>query len=222
LPYSSIAYYAAHDQDDRGKASLRRVNGKVEGYDVDAEYAIIKNTILEERKELDALGVNHKSTRQLLQSYIECFKGKNALRTLGATLPICSQQLTGLSFLNTYASLFFRQSGFTNAFLITTILSIPPLLLILTLLTCVYSDHRPFNIDMPHCPHRQIWTSKSCSDICYSLHCDYARCRYPWLRAQNYRFEELSHLRRLRVVVLQRCAYVFELGPLQFLNSLLI
>jgi SP family sugar:H+ symporter-like MFS transporter len=128
LSYSDIAYYAAHDQDEKGKASLRCVNGKVEGYDVDAEYAIIKNTILEEHKELDALGVNHKSTRQLLRSYIECFKGKNALRTLGATLPICSQQLTGLSFLNTYASLFFRQSGFTNAFLITTILSTFPIL----------------------------------------------------------------------------------------------
>jgi SP family sugar:H+ symporter-like MFS transporter len=76
--YFIKAYYAAHDQDDRGKASLRRVNGNVEGYDVDAEYAIIKNTILEERKELDALEINDKSTRQLLHSYIECFKGKNA------------------------------------------------------------------------------------------------------------------------------------------------
>lgn len=38
-------------------------------------------------------------------------------------IPICAQQLTGLAFLNVYASLFFRQSGFDNAFLITTILS---------------------------------------------------------------------------------------------------
>lgn len=58
-----------------------------------------------------------------MRSYAECFKGPNALRTLGSALPVCAQQLTGLSFLNTYASLFFKQSGFTNPFLITTILS---------------------------------------------------------------------------------------------------
>ncbi|OBU00897.1 hypothetical protein VE01_00841 [Pseudogymnoascus verrucosus] len=37
-------------------------------------------------------------------------------------MPSFAQQLSGLSFLNTYASLFFKQSGFKNAFLITTIL----------------------------------------------------------------------------------------------------
>lgn len=90
---------------------------------MEVEYAIIKNTILEERRELQALGLKDQGFRQLIRSYIECFKGPNALRTLGAALPVCAQQLTGLSFLNTYASLFFKQSGFSNAFLVTTILS---------------------------------------------------------------------------------------------------
>ncbi|OBU00900.1 hypothetical protein VE01_00842 [Pseudogymnoascus verrucosus] len=45
----TAAYFAARGQDEKGKATLRRVNGNVEGYDVDAEYAIIKNTILHER-----------------------------------------------------------------------------------------------------------------------------------------------------------------------------
>lgn len=111
------------DEDEKGKASLRRVNGNVQGYDVEVEYAIIKNTILEERRELHELGLSDNGFRALLRSYRECFKGPNARRTLGAALPACSQQLTGLSFLSTYASLFFKQSGFSNAFLITTILS---------------------------------------------------------------------------------------------------
>jgi SP family sugar:H+ symporter-like MFS transporter len=58
-----------------------------------------------------------------MRSYIECCKGTNARRTLASALPACAQQLTGLAFLGTYASLFFKQSGFTNPFLITTVLS---------------------------------------------------------------------------------------------------
>lgn len=118
-----LAYYASRDQDEMGKISLRRVNGNVADYDVEIEYAIIRNTILEERRELQDLGLDHKSFRAVLRSYSECFKGPNARRTLGAALPICAQQLTGLAFLNIYASLFFKQSGFKNPFLVTTILS---------------------------------------------------------------------------------------------------
>lgn len=63
----------------------------------------------------------------LLLSYVECFKGVNAKRTLGAALPACAQQLTGLAFLKRYASLFFREAGFDDPFHITTILSkFPP------------------------------------------------------------------------------------------------
>lgn len=115
------AYYAARDQHEKGKASLRRINGKVEGYDVEAEYAIINNTLLEERRE--SQGTEHHGLKQVLHSYAMCFNRQNARRTLGAALPVCAQQLTGLSFLNGYASLFFRQSGFDDAFLITTIMS---------------------------------------------------------------------------------------------------
>ncbi|EKG12548.1 General substrate transporter [Macrophomina phaseolina MS6] len=118
----TAAYYAIRGQDDKGKATLRRVNGGVPGYNIEAEYAIIRNTTLEElhrQQELQPQG-----WRQLLDSYLEVFRGPNARRTLGAALPICTQQLTGLAFLNVYASLFFKQSGFDNAFLITTILTV--------------------------------------------------------------------------------------------------
>lgn len=117
------AYFAARGQDDKGKAALRRVNGAVEGYDVDVEYAIIKHSIKKEEESLGEIAPHN--WRALLQSYIDCFKGPDFYRTLGSTLPICSQQLTGLAFLNTYASLFFKQSGFNNAFLITTIMGKP-------------------------------------------------------------------------------------------------
>ncbi|KAF1955372.1 MFS general substrate transporter [Byssothecium circinans] len=106
----------------KARQPFRRVNGGIPGYDVDVEYDIIKNTILEEQhtsEDTDTGGF-----RGVIRSYIDCFKGSDLMRTLGSTLPICAQQLTGLSFLDTYASLFFKQSGFNNAFLITIIMAI--------------------------------------------------------------------------------------------------
>ncbi|PCH03906.1 Major facilitator superfamily domain, general substrate transporter [Penicillium occitanis (nom. inval.)] len=118
------AYYAERDQDERGKATLKRVNGKVNGYDLEVEYSILKNTILEEAHARQEFGHDKLNVKQFFQSYLECFGSKNWRRTIGAALPGCAQQLAGLAFLNTYASVFFKQSGFTNAFLITTILCI--------------------------------------------------------------------------------------------------
>lgn len=180
------AYYAARDQHEKGKASLRRVNGNVEGYDVEVEYAIIKNTILEERRELAALGVDDGSFKQLIHSYVQCFKGHNARRTLGAALPVCAQQLTGLSFLNTYASLFFRQSGFRNAFLITTILSMLEGIFSLEFTNAdCYSDYCSRNFDFPHHSHRQIWSSSDRRHCSYSLYDYNACCWYPRFCAED-------------------------------------
>ncbi|KAL2802576.1 general substrate transporter [Aspergillus granulosus] len=116
------AYYANRGQDKQGQKTLARVNGKIDGYNVDVEYTIIKNTILVEKQAREEFGDKDTDIKSVLRSYIECFHRRNLRRTLGACLPGCSQQLAGLSFLNTYASLFFKQSGFDNAFLITTIL----------------------------------------------------------------------------------------------------
>lgn len=117
--------------DDKGKNALHRINGNVDGYDVEVEYSIIRNTILEENRLQREFGNNDMTFRKLVLSYLECFDRANVRRTLGAALPGCAQQLAGLSFLNTYASLFFKQSGFTNAFLITTIMCRLPLAIVM-------------------------------------------------------------------------------------------
>ncbi|KAF4980631.1 hypothetical protein FZEAL_3380 [Fusarium zealandicum] len=118
-----VTQWAERDQDEQGKKTLGRVNGKVAGYDVDAEYAIIKNSILEQRRRENELGETHLGWRGLAKSYVNCFSGVNAKRTLGAAAPVCAQQITGLSFLKTYSSLCFRQAGFDDPFLITTVIS---------------------------------------------------------------------------------------------------
>lgn len=118
---SGKAYYAARDMDNEGRAVLRKINGNVKGYDVEAEYAIIRNTVLHEFKQDEAS--QERGLKNVLRSYAACFSRQHARRTFGSALPACAQQLTGLAFLNVYSSLFFRQSGFDNAFLITTITS---------------------------------------------------------------------------------------------------
>ncbi|RSL48990.1 hypothetical protein CEP54_012648 [Fusarium duplospermum] len=124
MPILTQWYYAERGQDENGKKTLARVNGKVAGYDVDTEYAIIKNSILEQRKRKNELEETDMGWKAVAKSYVDCFKGVNAKRTLGATAPACAQQLTGLSFLKTYSSLFFRQAGFDDPFLITTVITV--------------------------------------------------------------------------------------------------
>ena len=51
--------------------TLRRVNGQVEGYDVNTEYTVIENTVLEEQ--IKASETDPQSFRQLLRSYVQRF-----------------------------------------------------------------------------------------------------------------------------------------------------
>jgi len=111
----SPSYFAAKHLDDRGRAAIRKINGGIEGFDLDAEYAIIKITIIEERAMRAELGMDLQNFRDLILSYVACLRGVNARRTIASALPACLQQLTGLSFFSTYAPLFFRQSGFFTA-----------------------------------------------------------------------------------------------------------
>jgi sugar transport protein len=201
------AYFAARDQHEKGKAKLRRVNGKVEGYDIEAEYAIISNTILEERREQASRGADHQGIKQILYSYVQCFQRQNARRTLGAALPVCAQQLTGLAFLNGYASLFFRQSGFDDAFLITTIMSrfLPSLLVSVPRLTSS-SRHRPCDFHLTHYSDGQVWPPHRRRRRLNRLHHHHAHRRHPGFRPQDDTPQELPHLRRLCLVLLQRGA----------------
>lgn len=72
-----VDYYAARGQDEKGIKSLRRVNGNVEGYNAELEYAIIKNIIVAEHEVREAVGLNDFSPRGVLKSFAACLKGTN-------------------------------------------------------------------------------------------------------------------------------------------------
>lgn len=117
------AFFAEHDRDEEGKQVLLRVNGMIKGYDVEKEYEILKHTIVHEKKVSEKPAQQQQSKlKQILKPYAECFNRTNIRRTVGASLPACAQQLSGLAFLNTYASVFFKQCGFENAFLVVTVM----------------------------------------------------------------------------------------------------
>lgn len=98
----SAQYYASKDKDELGKKALQRVNGNVPGYDVEVEYAIIKDTIMEERKQLERDGMVNLSFTELIKSYGECLKRENIVSAVSSMIgPVpCSTKLIALSATN--------------------------------------------------------------------------------------------------------------------------
>ncbi|SCZ98214.1 BZ3500_MvSof-1268-A1-R1_Chr3-2g06225 [Microbotryum saponariae] len=107
-------WHAGKGNEERGKATLRRLNGSVPGYDVNAEWDIMKATIEHERIAAEKLKTG---------SFVNIFYGTNGWRTLIACWPKCCQQLTGLSLVNSYATYFFQLAGNKDPFRVTVILA---------------------------------------------------------------------------------------------------
>lgn len=141
----STAYYAARGLHEGGLKVIKRINGNVENYNCEQEYAIVVNTIEEERRHRQEMGVDNQGWRAIARSYVDCFRGTNRIRTLACAIPTACQQLNALSLLNVYGAcecdfyalcnffklsrmwltltVFFRQAGMRDAFAIKAILS---------------------------------------------------------------------------------------------------
>jgi hypothetical protein len=59
-----------HDMEDKAKKVMTRTYGNVQGYDIDTEYSIIKNTLDEERAQN-----SYSNFRDVVKSYLSVFKG---------------------------------------------------------------------------------------------------------------------------------------------------
>ncbi|KAM0335047.1 hypothetical protein ACHAQA_000081 [Verticillium albo-atrum] len=106
----SPAWYAANGRDEDGKKALRRLVGKVDGYDVDHEYAVIRYEFLKSRAaaEKEAAG----SDWNLL------FRNKiNLKRALISTLPFTFQNFVGVPLMFGYTTYFFQLAGVADPFL---------------------------------------------------------------------------------------------------------
>jgi hypothetical protein len=61
--------------DDKGRKVLGRINGRVRDYDVDEQYAVIKNTIIAERQL-----AHQRGEVSTLRAYAQLFQGTDKAR----------------------------------------------------------------------------------------------------------------------------------------------
>lgn len=91
------------EREEKARKSLTRLKGGVEGYDVEMDMAIMRNTIDEQRARAHHVG---KIPLKMI------FMGMNGKRLLIALWPKMCQQFVGLSVFNNYAT-YFCESCFT-------------------------------------------------------------------------------------------------------------
>jgi SP family general alpha glucoside:H+ symporter-like MFS transporter len=84
-------------KEDKARKSLGRLKGSVEGYDVEVDLAVMRNTIDEQRA---------RAHQQGAMPLKMLFMGLNGKRLLIALWPKLCQQFVGLSVFNNYATYF--------------------------------------------------------------------------------------------------------------------
>lgn len=95
----SPAWLCMHDKHDKAKRALRRLVGNVDGYDVDHEYACIRQEI----ETSIELAKTHGST-----DWSALFKWINFKRCLAATLPFSYQNFVGTPLVFGQTTFFFQ------------------------------------------------------------------------------------------------------------------
>ncbi|RSH93493.1 hypothetical protein EHS25_007849 [Saitozyma podzolica] len=111
LPESHI-FYARRDDETNAKRMMTRIYGTAKDYDVDYEYAAVRNAIEAERE------YNRASEGS---SWTEIFKGTNLRRTIAGAIGITAQPLSGTAIVFSYSTYFFSVSGLENPFLVTVV-----------------------------------------------------------------------------------------------------
>lgn len=103
----SPRWYSRKGRHDKAKEVLLRLNGGIEGYDVEHEYAVIVNEI-EDGNALTGAASQY--------NVFTIFKGTNLRRTLIAFTPFALQQWIGSVLIYGQSAYFFQQAGLANAY----------------------------------------------------------------------------------------------------------
>ncbi|KAF2008744.1 general substrate transporter [Aaosphaeria arxii CBS 175.79] len=121
----SPAWCVTVNQMERAKKELLRMNGKVEGYNVDQQLQVL------------VLAIDHERTvaaEQRQEKWYAIFRGTDGRRTLTALWTNMSQQFIGLTLFGTFGTYFFQQAGLADPFkikLITSSLNIATVIIII-------------------------------------------------------------------------------------------
>ncbi|RSH84102.1 hypothetical protein EHS25_005347 [Saitozyma podzolica] len=104
----SPRWYCQKGKHEQAKKILQRVNGGVEGYDLETEYAIL----VQEVEDGHRLAVRSSGT-----SFFDLFRGTNLRRTLISFGPFGWQQWIGVPVIFGYTSYFFQLAGLKEVFM---------------------------------------------------------------------------------------------------------
>jgi MFS family permease len=110
----SPAWCATSGKGEKAKECLRKINGKVPGYDVDYHYNLLAMAVEHERAV---------AMEQRREKWWAIFLGTDGLRTLTAAWTNLSQQFIGLKLFGTFGTYFFQQAGLQQPFTIKCITS---------------------------------------------------------------------------------------------------
>ena len=106
----SPAWCASRGLEERAKKNMRVIYRGVTGFDIDAQYMVLEQTIQHEK----AMAAEQKS-----EKWYNIFKGVNGFRTIVSTWALTSQQVLGLTLFYTYSAYFFSTAGIADPFAIT-------------------------------------------------------------------------------------------------------
>ncbi|WRT64411.1 uncharacterized protein IL334_001343 [Kwoniella shivajii] len=115
---------ANHDRHDEGRAIVERLNGGIEGYNIDFHYGIIKRTVAHERALKESMFGKDRGFLKSILDAREIFVGSNGMRTLIAFFPAGVQQISGLAILSNYSSYFAQVAGFADPFTFSLLLAL--------------------------------------------------------------------------------------------------
>lgn len=133
LPETPV-WCASRGNEERAKASLKKLNRDVPGYDSDYQYKVL--VMLHEHERAVAAEQNREAWHSI-------FRGVDGRRTLAALWAGLSQQLIGLKLFGTFAIYFFQQAGVKDPFNVICITgSVQMATVIFTIFTADYFGRR--------------------------------------------------------------------------------
>ena len=109
---------------EQGRKIIARLNGGIEGYDVDYHYGLIQRACDKEKSFQKQIDGDSRGFLQELANVKEVFIGVNGFRTLIAFWPAFVQQIGGLAVLSSYSSYFAQTAGFADPFMFSLLLSL--------------------------------------------------------------------------------------------------
>lgn len=130
LAPESPYYYANRFDHENAKRMLQRINGRVPGYDVDREYAVMAAEVAHNAR------ISQQSAALSWTSVLR--DPVHLRRTWISILPLTTQQWSGLPLVFNYLSYFFSTAGVSNPFMATVAQSV--ILLAMVVVAALFID----------------------------------------------------------------------------------